>query len=102
MLAYGILMKQHIVSKYTHDFAGCKLDRKSTSGTYNLLGASLISWNSKKQACVALSIAEAKYIVVGSCCAQICWLKQQLSDYGLKVAKVPLFCGNTVSTSWLL
>jgi len=29
------------------DFAGCKLDRKSTSGTYHLLGASLISLNSK-------------------------------------------------------
>jgi len=25
------------------DFAGCKIDRKSTSGTYHLLGSSLIS-----------------------------------------------------------
>jgi len=32
------------------DFAECKLDRKSTSGTCHLLGSSLISWNSKKQA----------------------------------------------------
>jgi len=54
------------------DFAGCKLDRKNTSGTCHLLGASLISWNSKKQACVALSTIEAEYIPVGSCCAQIC------------------------------
>jgi len=77
------------------DFAGCKLDRKSTSGTCHLLGASLISWNSKKQACVSLSTAEAEYIAAGSCCAQICWLKQQLSDFGLKVTKVPLFCDNT-------
>ena len=54
------------------DFAGCKLDRKSTSGNCHLLGASLISWNRKKQACLALSTAEVEYIVVGSCCAQIC------------------------------
>ncbi|XP_014506414.1 uncharacterized protein LOC106766179 [Vigna radiata var. radiata] len=37
------------------DFGGCKLDRKSTSGTCHLLGSSLISWNSEKQACAALS-----------------------------------------------
>jgi len=47
------------------DFAGCKIDRKSTSGTCHLLGSSLISWQCKKQACVALSIVEAEYIVVG-------------------------------------
>jgi len=77
------------------DFAEYKLDRKSTSGTCHLLGARLISWNSQKQACVALSTAEAEYIVAGSCCAQISWLKQQLSDFGLKVKKVPLFYDNT-------
>jgi len=51
------------------DYAGCKLDRKSTSGTCHLLGSSLISWNSKKQACVTLSTTEVEYIVVGHGCA---------------------------------
>jgi len=40
-------------------FVGCKIDRKSTSGTCHLLGSSLISWHSKKQACVSLSTTEA-------------------------------------------
>ncbi|KAE9605138.1 putative RNA-directed DNA polymerase [Lupinus albus] len=53
------------------DFAGCKLDRKSTSGTCHSIGNSLVSWHSKKQACVALSTAEAEYIAAGVCCAQI-------------------------------
>jgi len=44
----------HLIGYFDSDFAGCKLDRKSTSGTYHLLGSSLISWHSKKQACVAL------------------------------------------------
>ncbi|XP_014499153.1 uncharacterized protein LOC106760201 [Vigna radiata var. radiata] len=52
------------------DFGGCKLDRKSTSGTCHLLGSSLISCHSKKQACVALSTTEAGYIAAGSCCAE--------------------------------
>ena len=71
------------------------MDRKRTSGTCHLLGSSLISWHNKKQACVALSTAEAKYIVVGSCCAQTIWLKHQLSDFGLNLSKIPLLCDNT-------
>jgi hypothetical protein len=30
------------------DFAGCGIDRKSTSGTCHFLGSSLISWSSQK------------------------------------------------------
>jgi len=71
------------------------VDRKSTSGTCHLLGSSLISWHSKKQACVALSIAEAEYIAAGSCCAQTIWLKHQLSDFGLNLSKITLLCDNT-------
>ncbi|XP_068498213.1 secreted RxLR effector protein 161-like [Phaseolus vulgaris] len=85
----------HLIGYSDSYFAGCKLDRKSTSGTCHLLGSSLISWHNKKQACVAFSTAEVEYIDVGSCCAQILWLKQQLEDFGLKISKVPLLCNNT-------
>jgi len=85
----------HLIGYSDSDLAGCKLDRKGTSGTCYLLGSSLISWHSKKQACVALSTAEVEYIVAGSCCAQILWLKQQLVDFGLKISKIPLMCDNT-------
>jgi hypothetical protein len=44
------------------DYAGCKVDRKSTLGTCQFLGRSLVSWSSKKQNCVALSTAEAEYV----------------------------------------
>jgi hypothetical protein len=37
------------------DWAGCKIDRKSTSGTCQFLGRSLVSWASKKQNSIALS-----------------------------------------------
>ncbi|XP_050889605.1 secreted RxLR effector protein 161-like [Lathyrus oleraceus] len=62
------------------DYAGSKTGRKSTSGTCHILGKALLSWACKKQACVALSTAEAEYIAAGSCYAQTLWLKQQLRD----------------------
>ena len=53
------------------DFGGCKLDKKSTSGTCHFLGHSLVSLHNKKQNSVALSTAEAKYIVASLGCAQV-------------------------------
>ncbi|KAK8681104.1 hypothetical protein V6N13_053511 [Hibiscus sabdariffa] len=53
------------------DYGGCKIDRKSTSGTCQFLGNMLISWFSKKQNSVALSTTEAEYISAGSCCPQV-------------------------------
>jgi len=58
------------------DYAGCKLDRKSTSGTCHLLGSSLISWNSKKKACVSLSTAEVNHMVKTSTFGLWCKAKQ--------------------------
>ncbi|WVZ49294.1 LOW QUALITY PROTEIN: hypothetical protein U9M48_000663 [Paspalum notatum var. saurae] len=76
------------------NFAGCQVERKSTSRGCYLLGHSLVSWSSKKQNCVSLSTAEAKYIAAGSCCAQLLYMKQKLLDYGVKLSRVPLHCDN--------
>ena len=76
------------------DYAGCKVDRKSTSGTCQFLGHSLVSWSSKKQNSVALSTAEAEYIAAGSCCAQLLWMRQTLKDFNISFCQVPLFCDN--------
>jgi hypothetical protein len=76
------------------DWAGCKIDRKSTSGTCQFLGRSLVSWASKKQNSIVLSTAEAVYIAAGHCCAQLLWMRQTLRDYGYKFRKVPLLCDN--------
>jgi hypothetical protein len=76
------------------DWPGCKIDRKSTSGTCQFLGRSLVSWASKKQNSVAFSTDEAEYIAVGHCCAQLLWMRQTLRDYGYKFSKVPLLYDN--------
>jgi hypothetical protein len=76
------------------DYAGCKIDRKSTLGTCQFLERSLVSWASKKQNSVALSTAEAEYIAASHCCAQLLWMRQTLREYGYKLSKVPHLCDN--------
>ena len=84
-----------IISYSDADFAGCKTDRKSTSGTCHFLGNSLVSCFSKKQNSVALSTTEAEYIAAGSCCAQILWMKQTLKDFDVDFECIPIKCDNT-------
>nr|GFB50414.1 hypothetical protein [Tanacetum cinerariifolium] len=46
------------------DHAGCHLDRK----------------------------AESNYVAVSGCCAQVLWMRTQLTDYGFFYDKVPIYC----------
>jgi hypothetical protein len=75
------------------EYAGCKIDRKSTSGGCHLLGKSLVSWTSKKQNSVALSTTKAEHIAAGACCTQILYRKQTPLDY-VVLEKVHLLCDN--------
>lgn len=81
------------------DYAGCKLDRKSTSGGCQLLGEKLVSWSSKKQHSVATSTAEAEYVAAGSCCAQLLWMQHQLVDFGVNFSNTPIYCDNKSAIS---
>jgi hypothetical protein len=55
-------VKFELVGYSDSDYMGCKVERKSTSSTCQLLGRSLVSWSSKKQNSVALSITKVEYI----------------------------------------
>jgi hypothetical protein len=82
------------------DWAKCVDERKNTSRGAFFLGDSLVEWLSKKQGSISLSTTEAKYIVVATCCTQILWMIQTLTD--LKVTytdPIPLHCDNTSAIS---
>jgi hypothetical protein len=78
------------------DCDGCKVDRKSTSGTCQFLRRSLVSWSSKKQTYVSLTTVEAEYVATGQCCVQLLWMRQTLRDFsfGYNLSKVSLLCDN--------
>ncbi|GJS69842.1 retrovirus-related pol polyprotein from transposon TNT 1-94 [Tanacetum coccineum] len=73
------------------DYAGCQDTRHSTSGSMQFLGDRLVSWSSKRQKSAAISSTEAEYIAMSGCCAQILWMRSQLTDYGLGFNKIPIF-----------
>jgi hypothetical protein len=76
------------------DFAGCGIDRKSTSVTYHFLGSSLICWSPQKQSFVAQSTTEAKYVATAGCCSQIIWILHTMRDFGVIFERVHLMCDN--------
>nr|GEX17694.1 integrase, catalytic region, zinc finger, CCHC-type, peptidase aspartic, catalytic [Tanacetum cinerariifolium] len=76
------------------DHAGCQDIRRSTSGTLQFIAERLISWSSKRQKSAAISSTEAEYIALSGCCAQILWMRLQLTDYGLGFNKIPMYCDN--------
>ncbi|GKD80064.1 retrovirus-related pol polyprotein from transposon TNT 1-94, partial [Tanacetum coccineum] len=71
------------ILRYLKDYAGCNMDRKSTSGACQILGGKLVCWSAKKQQSVAMSLAEAEYVAAAGCCASILWMKSQLGDYDI-------------------
>jgi hypothetical protein len=72
------------------DFSWCRLDRKSTSGTCQFLGSSLVSWSSRKQSSVAQSTTEAEYVAAASCCPQLLWISYTMSDFGEEYTEGPI------------
>nr|GEU84232.1 retrovirus-related Pol polyprotein from transposon TNT 1-94 [Tanacetum cinerariifolium] len=75
------------------DHAGCLDSGKSTSGGIRFLGGDkLVSWSSKKQDCTSMSSAEAEYVSLSACYAQVLWMRTQLTDYGFYFDKIPMYC----------
>nr|GEZ26558.1 ribonuclease H-like domain-containing protein [Tanacetum cinerariifolium] len=82
------------LSRFLLDNKFSKDTRRSTSGSAQFLGDKLVSWSSKKQKSTAISTTEAEYIAISGCCAQILWMRSQLTDYGFDFNKIPLYCDN--------
>jgi len=57
------------------DYAGNRIERKSTSGNCQFLGENMIFWASKTQVTIDMSTAKAEYISAASCCTQLLRMK---------------------------
>nr|GEX24311.1 hypothetical protein [Tanacetum cinerariifolium] len=80
------------------DHAGCLDLRKRTSGGIQFLGGDkLVSWSSKKQDCTSMSSTKAGYVSLSACCAQVLWMRTQLTYYGFHFDKIPMYCDSTAA-----
>nr|GEW70898.1 uncharacterized mitochondrial protein AtMg00810-like [Tanacetum cinerariifolium] len=80
---------------FDSDYAGCNLDRKSTSRGCQILRGNLVCWSANKQISIAMSSAKAEYVAAVGCYTQVLWIKSQLADYDVLYENVPIFCDNT-------
>ncbi|GJT99164.1 uncharacterized mitochondrial protein-like protein [Tanacetum coccineum] len=76
------------------DHTGCQDTRRDTSGSMQLLSDRLVSWSSKRHISAAISSMKAEYIALSGCCAQILWMRSQLTDYGFGFNKITYYCDN--------
>ena len=77
------------------DWAGSTTDKKSTSGCCFSLGSGVVSWFSRKQKSVALSLAEAEYIAASMATCEAIWLRKLLvASFGQKIESTVIHCDN--------
>jgi hypothetical protein len=83
------------------NYAGDLDTRRSTTGFVFTLAGGAISWSSKLQATVAASTTEAEYIAAASTIKEALWLRNVLTDLGLRIETVPLFTDNQAALKLL-
>nr|GEU79303.1 retrovirus-related Pol polyprotein from transposon TNT 1-94 [Tanacetum cinerariifolium] len=79
------------------DYAGCKDTFKSTSSEAQFIDKKLMSWSSKKKECTLLSTAESEYVSLSACCAQVLWMRTQLTNYGYHFNKILIYCDSKLA-----
>ena len=75
----------HLVGYIDADWRGNLDERKSTSRYVFLLNNGAISWSSKKQTCIALSIMEAEFVACAAAVQETIWLKRFLQNLWIGV-----------------
>ena len=69
--------------------------RKSTSICYFSLGSSMITWFSRKNTSIALSIWEEEYIAACSACSEVVWLQKMLAGlFDEEIDITDILCDN--------
>jgi hypothetical protein len=87
-IKYGLFYKKeeksNLIDFNDNMYTWYQDDRRSTNVYVFMLGSKAISWYSKKQSIVILSIMKTKFIVVTLYTCQAIWLKKNLEKLNFK------------------
>ncbi|KAG7599419.1 Integrase catalytic core [Arabidopsis suecica] len=84
-----------IVGYCDADYAGDRLDRRSTTGYCTFIGGNLVTWKTKKQKVVSCSSAESEYRAMKQLTNELTWLKALLKDFGIEQdTPITMHCDN--------
>nr|GEZ64235.1 hypothetical protein [Tanacetum cinerariifolium] len=82
-----------------HHVSTAKRIFRYLKGTINLgiwypkdFGFDLTAYSDADHAGCHLDQKKSEYVAVSSCCAQVLWMRTQLTDYGFFYDKVPIYC----------
>ena len=91
----GCNRSTEIVGYCDADWAGDRVDRRSTTGYCTFIGGNLVTWKSKKQKVVSCSSAEAEYRAMRKLTSELIWIKGLLKDLGIEVTTpITMHCDN--------
>lgn len=81
---------------------GNSVDRKSYTGYIVKIGNNVVSWESRKQHCVALSSTESEYLSIASVSKELCFIKNFLSEMSFKPLLMEIYNDNQSAQKLLL
>ncbi|KAJ7525207.1 hypothetical protein O6H91_17G042000 [Diphasiastrum complanatum] len=104
-LDYGLFYKGEdltLIAFLDSDFAGDRLDRKSTSAYTIFLEGNLVSWLSKKHATISLSSYEAEYKSLTTTTKEVLWINRLLLELKCYADEdLPIIKNDNISTQAL-
>src|SRR5712692_10498139 len=94
-LTYGVFDGGDKLLGYTDANGSMSKDRRAISGYAFLIDGSAVTWSSKKQEVVLLSMTESKYVAVAHGMKEALWLKSLISQVFSPIPEpIDMLCDN--------
>jgi hypothetical protein len=77
------------------DYGGCQDTCRLTSGYIFTMAGGVVTWSSKRQAMVALSMVEAEYVAMSWCAQQMVWMQTWLDEVEITHTMLGVIKGNS-------
>ena len=82
------------------DFAGSRMDYRSTTGYCTFLGGNLVTWRSKKQNLISKSTTEAEFCAMSKGIDEVMWIRNLLEELQIPyIMPVAIRCDNKSAIS---